>query len=44
MTEKEKAFDEKVKRFDRWLMGILLNIAVSMLTTLILLEKLGIFT
>ena len=41
MTEKEKALDKKVKRFDKWLMGILLNIAISMLTTLLLLEKLG---
>ena len=27
--------------FDKWLTGILLNIAISMLTTLLLLEKLG---
>ena len=37
----KKANDDKVKRFDKWLTGILLNIAISMLTTLLLLEKLG---
>ena len=39
--EKEKAFDEKVKCFDKWLIGIVMNIGVSMLTTMILLERLG---
>lgn len=41
MTEKEKALEEKVKRFDRKILGILTNIAVSMLTTIFILEKLG---
>lgn len=37
----EKTPIEKIRRFDRALVNILLNIALSMLTTLILLEKLG---
>ena len=41
--KKEKAFDEKIKRFNEWTFGIFVNIGVSMLTTLILLEKLGVF-
>lgn len=31
--KKEKAFDEKIKRFDRCFCGILVNVAVSILTT-----------
>lgn len=34
MNEKEKAFDEKVKRFDKWLFEILVNIGVSMVTAI----------
>ncbi len=41
MTEKEKAFDEKVKRFDKFLIEILINIIVSVLTTIWLIAKLG---
>lgn len=37
----EKTPIEKIRRFDRALVNILLNIALSMLTTLIFLEKLG---
>lgn len=45
MTEKEKkkAFDDKVKRFDKNLLEILTNIAVSAITTLFILAKLGLF-
>lgn len=36
MTEEEKAFDKKVKRFDKWLMSILLTIALSTLTAIVI--------
>lgn len=39
---KENDFDEKVKKFDRALIGIVINVGVSALTTLILLQKLGV--
>ncbi len=32
--KKEKAFDEKVKRFDRNVIGVLLNMLVSMVTAI----------
>ncbi len=40
-SKREKAFDKKVKHFDRRVLEIVTNIGVSMLTTLLLLEKLG---
>lgn len=36
MDEKEKAFDEKVKRFNRNAAGILVNMCVSMATTILI--------
>lgn len=42
MNEREKALNDKVKRFDRWLIGLLVNIAVSCVTTLILLTIAGV--
>ncbi len=39
--DKEKAFDEKIKRFDKKLLEIIVNIGVSMITTLLILQKLG---
>lgn len=33
--EKKKAFDEKVKRFDKKLMGLLTNAFVSMVTAIL---------
>ena len=39
--EKEKAFDEKIKRFDKWITEILVNVLVSLITTLFVLLKLG---
>lgn len=39
--EKQKAFDEKIKRFDKGIWEIIVNIGVSMITTLFVLQKLG---
>ena len=41
MTEEEKASDKKVKRFDKFLIEILINIIVSAVATVCLLAKLG---
>ena len=41
MTEEEKASDKKVKRFDKFLIEILINIIVSVVATVCLLSKLG---
>ena len=40
MTEEEKASDKKVKRFDKFLIEILINIIVSVVSTVCLLAKL----
>lgn len=42
MTEKEKAFDEKVKRFNMWTFAVFLSVSSSIITTLVLLAKLGV--
>lgn len=39
--DKEKAFQQKVKRFDRKLIEILVNIVVSALVTIWTMKKLG---
>lgn len=39
--ERKKALDEKVKRFDRKFLEVLTNIVISVITTIILLAKLG---
>ena len=41
MTEEEKASDKKVKRFDKFLIEILINIIVCVVATVCLLAKLG---
>lgn len=39
---REETFEEKVRRIDRAVIGVLVNILVSIVTTLVLLAKLGI--
>ena len=40
--DKEKAFDEKVKRFNMWTFAVFLSVSSSIITTLVLLAKLGV--
>lgn len=41
-NDKEKAFDEKVKRFNMWTFAVFLSVSSSIITTLVLLAKLGV--
>lgn len=42
MTEEEKASDKKVKRFNMWTFAVFLSVSSSIITTLVLLAKLGV--
>lgn len=39
--DRDEQFEERVRRIDRVLIGLLINVAVSICTTLLILSKLG---